>query len=339
LSEAGPGISGNGAPGGGVVAAPRLLNVANALTVARLLLVPVCVGFLAAGGTGYRYIAFAAFAVASMTDLADGELARRRNLITDFGKIADPIADKALTGSALITLSALGDLAWWITIVIVARELAVTALRFWVIRRGVIAASRGGKIKTLLQVIAISLYILPWAVPVERQVLMGAAVAVTLATGIDYTVRAIQLHRAVPHGLASAAPPAGGEPGGGDQGAGELGAGELGSGELGSGELGGGDPPGGGMLSAPAGVLPADLAVTPDPAAVIPDPAAVIPDPGAGIPDLAAGSPPAGRAGPDPADSAIGDSAASEADSVAPASAGDSPGGPAGSGRGGRGSS
>jgi len=214
LSEAGPGSSGNGAPGVAVTAAPRLLNVANALTVARLLLVPVCVGFLAAGGTGYRYIAFAAFAVASMTDLADGELARRRNLITDFGKIADPIADKALTGSALITLSALGDLAWWITIVIVARELAVTALRFWVIRRGVIAASRGGKIKTMLQVIAISLYILPWAVPVEREVLMGAAVAVTLATGIDYTVRAIQLHRAVPHGLASAAQPAGGEPGG-----------------------------------------------------------------------------------------------------------------------------
>jgi CDP-diacylglycerol--glycerol-3-phosphate 3-phosphatidyltransferase len=189
--------------------------VANALTVARLLLVPVCVGFLAAGGTGDRYIAFAAFGVASMTDLADGELARRRNLITDFGKIADPIADKALTGSALVTLSVLGELAWWVTIVIVARELAVTALRFWVIRRGVIAASRGGKIKTLLQVIAISLYILPWPIPVERQVLMGAAVVVTLATGVDYTVRAIQLHRAVPHGPApggvpSAAPPSGG---------------------------------------------------------------------------------------------------------------------------------
>jgi CDP-diacylglycerol--glycerol-3-phosphate 3-phosphatidyltransferase len=208
LSEARPGGSGNGAPDGAAAAAPRLLNVANALTVARLLLVPVCVGFLASGGTGYRYIAFAAFGVASMTDLADGELARRRNLITDFGKIADPIADKALTGAALVTLSALGELAWWITIVILARELAVTALRFWVIRRGVIAASRGGKIKTLLQVIAISLYILPWSIPVERQVLMGAAVVVTLATGIDYTARAIQLHRAVPHGLPPASVPA-----------------------------------------------------------------------------------------------------------------------------------
>ncbi|HEX5291588.1 MAG TPA: CDP-diacylglycerol--glycerol-3-phosphate 3-phosphatidyltransferase [Streptosporangiaceae bacterium] len=251
-------------PGATVAAAPRLLNVANALTVARLLLVPVCVGFLAAGGTGYRYIAFAAFAVASMTDLADGELARRRNLITDFGKIADPIADKALTGSALVTLSALGDLAWWITIVIVARELAVTALRFWVIRRGVIAASRGGKLKTLLQVIAISLYILPWAIPVERRVLMGAAVAVTLATGIDYTVRAIQLHRAVPHGPAPVADP-------------------------------------------PSGARPAGLAASADLT--------------------------------DRADSAICDSAPSEADSVAPAPTGDAPGGPAGSGRSGRGSS
>jgi CDP-diacylglycerol---glycerol-3-phosphate 3-phosphatidyltransferase len=315
LSEAGPGSSGNGAPGGGAAAAPRLLNVANALTVARLLLVPVCVGFLAAGGTGYRYIAFGAFAVASMTDLADGELARRRNLITDFGKIADPIADKALTGSALITLSALGELAWWITIVIVARELAVTALRFWVIRRGVIAASRGGKIKTLLQVIAISLYILPWAIPVERQVLMGAAVAVTLATGIDYTVRAIQLHRAVPHGLAPAAQPAGGEPGGDG-----LGGDELAEGQLAEGQPGGGGEPGGVPSTADAlsGALPLDLVVPPD---------------------LTVGSPPGGGPGPVLADSAIGDSAASEADSVAPAPTGDSPGGPAGSGRAGRGSS
>jgi CDP-diacylglycerol--glycerol-3-phosphate 3-phosphatidyltransferase len=252
LSEAGPGSSGNGAPGGGAVAAPSLLNVANALTVARLLLVPACVAFLAAGGTGYRYLAFAAFAVASMTDLADGELARRRNLITDFGKIADPIADKALTGSALVTLSVLGELAWWITIVILARELAVTLLRFWVIRRGVIAASRGGKIKTLLQVIAISLYILPWAIPVEREVLMGAAVVVTVATGIDYTVRAIRLHRAVPHRPAESADPA--------------------------------------------------------------------------------GSPP-----PDPGDSAHGDSAPSEADSIAPAATGDSPGAAGAPGGGGRG--
>jgi CDP-diacylglycerol---glycerol-3-phosphate 3-phosphatidyltransferase len=177
---------------------PSLLNVANGLTVLRLALVPVFVWFLLAGGTADRSIAFVAFALASVTDLLDGELARRRGLITDFGKIADPIADKALTGSALITLSYLGELAWWITCVIVVREVAVTALRFWVIRHGVIAASRGGKAKTMLQVIAISLYVLlPWHVPLAREIAMGAALIVTVVTGIDYTARAIRLHQAV----------------------------------------------------------------------------------------------------------------------------------------------
>ena len=139
-----------------------------------------------------------AFALASVTDLLDGELARRRSLITDFGKIADPIADKALTGSALITLSYLGELAWWVTAVIVVRELAVTGLRFWVIRRGVIAASRGGKIKTMLQVIAISLYVLPWHMcPAAGRSSWAAAVVVTVVTGVDYTARAVRLRRAV----------------------------------------------------------------------------------------------------------------------------------------------
>ncbi len=179
------------------LAAPGLVNVANALTVARLALVPVFIWFLLAGGTAGRAIAFVAFAVASATDLLDGELARRRSLITDFGKIADPIADKALTGSALITLSYLGELPWWITAVIVIRELGVTALRFWVIRHGVIAASRGGKLKTMLQIIAISLYVLPWHIDVVRAVAMGAALIVTVVTGADYTVRAVRLRRAV----------------------------------------------------------------------------------------------------------------------------------------------
>jgi CDP-diacylglycerol--glycerol-3-phosphate 3-phosphatidyltransferase len=182
---------------GAADAAPGIVNVANALTVARLLLVPVCVWFLLAGGTGGRTIAFAAFAVASVTDLLDGELARRLGLITDFGKIADPIADKALTGSALITLSYLGELAWWVTAIIVVREVAVTVLRFWVIRRGVIAASRGGKAKTMLQVIAISLYILPVHLDLVREIIMGLAVAVTLVTGVDYAARAMRLRRAV----------------------------------------------------------------------------------------------------------------------------------------------
>jgi CDP-diacylglycerol--glycerol-3-phosphate 3-phosphatidyltransferase len=204
-APADPGGGGeHAAPGGGgehvapeAPPAPGLLNVANELTVLRLALVPVFVWFLLAGGTGDRAIAFVAFALASVTDLLDGELARRRSLITDFGKIADPIADKALTGSALITLSYLGELPWWITIVIVVREVAVTALRFWVIRHGVIAASRGGKAKTMLQVIAISLYVLPWHIVLAREIAMGAALVVTVVTGIDYTARAIRLRRAV----------------------------------------------------------------------------------------------------------------------------------------------
>lgn len=178
----------------------RLVNIANALTVARFLLVPVVVAGLAAGGTGGRLVAFAAFAAASVTDLLDGRVARSRGLITDFGKIADPIADKALTGSALVTLSFLGQLPWWVTAVIGVREIGVTALRFWVIRRSVIAASRGGKLKTLLQMIAIALYMLPGPIGTLREVVMLGAVLVTVVTGIDYVVRAVRLRQRVAAG-------------------------------------------------------------------------------------------------------------------------------------------
>ena len=203
-SAAGPASSAGSAGGAGTVgpsaaiAAPSVLNVANGLTVLRLVLVPVFVILLVQPGDGWRIAAFVAFAVASLTDLLDGELARRRGLITDFGKIADPIADKALTGSALVTLSLLGEVPWWATVVILVRELAVTGLRFWVIRRGVIAASRGGKAKTILQLVAISLYILPGPPDWLRAVMMDAAVALTLVTGIDYALRAMRLRRAVP---------------------------------------------------------------------------------------------------------------------------------------------
>jgi CDP-diacylglycerol---glycerol-3-phosphate 3-phosphatidyltransferase len=192
-------------PGRPALPGPGLVNAANALTVLRLVLVPVFVACLLAGGTGWRVAAFVVFGVASVTDLLDGRLARSRGLITDFGKIADPIADKALTGAALVTLSALGELAWWVTVVILVREISVTLLRFWVIRRGVIAASRGGKLKTLLQVVAIALYVLPGPPAVVREVVMGAAVAVTVVTGIDYAVRAVRLRRR-PAAGAGAAP-------------------------------------------------------------------------------------------------------------------------------------
>jgi CDP-diacylglycerol---glycerol-3-phosphate 3-phosphatidyltransferase len=169
---------------------PGLVNPANALTVLRLILVPFFVLFLVAGGTGGRIVAFVLFVVASVTDLLDGRLARQRGLITDFGKIADPVADKALTGAAFITLSALGELSWWVTAVILVREIGITILRMIVIRRNVIAASRGGKLKTLLQMIAISLYVLPGPFGLIRPVMMGAAVVVTVVTGVDYVFRA-----------------------------------------------------------------------------------------------------------------------------------------------------
>ena len=175
-----------------------IVNVANVLTVVRIFLIPVFVLCLVHGGTGWRLAALAAFGGASFTDFLDGQLARKRGLVTDFGKIADPIADKALTGAALITLSALGELPGWVTGLILARELGITALRFAVIKRGVIAASQGGKLKTLLQIIAICLYVLPASLglpSVVKEVVMAAALVVTLVTGVDYVVRAVRMSK------------------------------------------------------------------------------------------------------------------------------------------------
>ena len=177
-------------------------NLANALTVLRLLLVPVFVLIAVPGFSQpddqLRVLAAVVFLVAAFTDFVDGEVARRRHLVTSFGKVADPIADKALTGAALIVLSAFDALPWWVTLVVVGREVAVTGLRFWVLEHGVIAASRGGKAKTLLQIVAITLYVLPLSGSADaaRSVTMAAAVVVTLLTGADYVVRALRLRRA-----------------------------------------------------------------------------------------------------------------------------------------------
>jgi CDP-diacylglycerol---glycerol-3-phosphate 3-phosphatidyltransferase len=175
-----------------------LLNVANVLTVSRLVLVPVFLLTLFAGGgheTGWRLIATMVFIVASITDNLDGRLARKFGLVTDFGKIADPIADKALIGSALVGLSILGELPWWVTITIAVRELGITLLRFWVIRYGVIPASMGGKWKTLTQIVAIGLFLLPLpgAMDIVSWLVMGVALVLTVATGLDYVFRAIRL--------------------------------------------------------------------------------------------------------------------------------------------------
>ena len=176
-------------------------NVANGLTTVRILLIPVFVLTLFHGDghqPGWRVLATVVFAIASITDRFDGEIARRRGIVTEFGKLADPIADKALVGAALIGLSILGDLPWWITVVMLGREAGVTVLRFWVIRHGVIPASRGGKVKTMLQTVAIGLYLLPLSgwLHVVAEVVMLAAVVLALATGIDYVGRALKLRRA-----------------------------------------------------------------------------------------------------------------------------------------------
>ena len=175
-------------------------NVANYLTVLRLALVPLfLVLLLGRDGTddGWRIGAALVFALASYTDRIDGQIARSRGLVTSFGKLADPIADKALTGAALIGLSLLGELPWWVTVVVLVREIGVTLLRFVVIRHGVMPASRGGKLKTLLQGLAIGLYLLPLSglAASTRAPVMALAVLVTVATGLDYVVRAVTLRR------------------------------------------------------------------------------------------------------------------------------------------------
>lgn len=175
-------------------------NVANLLTMLRLVLVPGFVLLLVHDGgqdPAWRSFAWAAFSIAMITDLFDGELARRNNLVTDFGKIADPIADKAIMGSALVCLSALGDLPWWVTGVILVREIGITLMRFWVIRHGVIPASRGGKMKTLAQGVAVGMYVLALTGPLAtlRAWAMAAAVVLTVATGLDYVRQAVVLRR------------------------------------------------------------------------------------------------------------------------------------------------
>jgi CDP-diacylglycerol--glycerol-3-phosphate 3-phosphatidyltransferase len=208
-SGAGEGLPRAGAAGGAGENAAQVpeatpvptLNLANLLTISRLVLVPLFVLALFTGDgadTTWRLIATGLFAVASATDQVDGWVARRYGLITDFGKIADPIADKALIGAALVGLSVLGELPWWVTVVIAVREIGVTLLRFWVIRHGVIPASRGGKAKTMAQILAIVTFLLPLASGAQpvRWALMGIAVALTVVTGADYLVRALRLRAA-----------------------------------------------------------------------------------------------------------------------------------------------
>lgn len=179
-------------------------NLANIITVARILLAPVFVWLLIADNGEHgplRWAAAALFILAIATDGVDGSLARSRNLVTNVGIILDPIADKVLTGAALIMLSVLGELWWWVTIVILVRELGITAFRFAVLRKRIIPASRGGKLKTIAQSIAISLFLVPlwtvlgdWVLWVNWSV-MAIALVLTVVTGADYLIQARRENR------------------------------------------------------------------------------------------------------------------------------------------------
>jgi CDP-diacylglycerol--glycerol-3-phosphate 3-phosphatidyltransferase len=174
-------------------------NVPNALTALRIVLVPVFAWMLLShpDQAGWRVATAAVFLVAILTDSLDGHLARKHNLITRFGKLADPIADKALTGMAFIGLSVIGELWWWLTILMLVREWGITVMRFVVLRYGVMAAGRGGKLKTVLPAVAVMMYLLPlpgWAHAVAV-VVMLVALVVTVVTGLDYVREAVVLRR------------------------------------------------------------------------------------------------------------------------------------------------
>ena len=196
-------------------AEPSPWNVPNALTVLRILMVPMFLVLLLADGGNdvtLRWWALIVFLLAMFTDFVDGYLARRNNLITNFGKIADPIADKSLMAAALIGLAIIVELPWWVPVIILVREFGITVLRFFMIRIAVMPASRGGKIKTVLQTAAIALFLLIFPLsdvvaPVVYTILlviawiiMTAAIVVTIVTGVDYCVQAAKLYKDAKNG-------------------------------------------------------------------------------------------------------------------------------------------
>ena len=194
-------------------------NIANVLTTLRIVLVPFFAWALLqddGNSVMWRWIAFAIFAVAMITDKIDGDLARKYNLITDFGKIADPIADKAITGMAFIGLSLVGEIWWWVTAIVLIREWSVTLLRLSVLKQVVIPAAQSGKIKTTLQAVALSGLIWPlphgdahggafdfWPGPLGEvlfytgQVLLAGAVIMTMWSGYEF-FRAVWQQRRTP---------------------------------------------------------------------------------------------------------------------------------------------
>ena len=172
------------------------MNLPNALTVFRILGLPFCAWALFKEGgedPTWQIIAWSSFFLLGLTDILDGRIARKRNQVSSFGAILDPIADKAFIGTALIGLSILGKLPWWVTAIILLREVGITILRLAVIKRQVIAANRGGKIKSLLQNFSVGFYILPLpeSLYLPRDILLGVAIVITLTTGLDYLRNAL----------------------------------------------------------------------------------------------------------------------------------------------------
>ncbi|MGR0319953.1 CDP-diacylglycerol--glycerol-3-phosphate 3-phosphatidyltransferase [Agromyces sp. ZXT2-3] len=180
-------------------------NLPNAITIVRIVMAPIFFWLLLADGGAdgpMRWWAAVIFVVAISTDWVDGHIARSRGLVTDLGKILDPIADKLLTSGALVCLSILGELWWWVTILIVVREVGITVWRLVELRRGtVVPASSGGKAKTFTQAIAISLFLTPlwtflgdWIYWVNWA-FMAAALVLTVWSGLLYVRDAIRLAR------------------------------------------------------------------------------------------------------------------------------------------------
>ncbi len=178
-------------------------NVPNVLTLLRILAVPIFAWMLLAHphDQGWRFATTGVFVLAILTDLADGHIARKYDLITNFGKLWDSIADKALTGMAFLGLSIVGELPWWLTIIVLVREWGITAMRFAVLKYGVMSANRGGKLKTLLQSVALPMFLLwlpnaPTAWVVAKWAVMILAFALTVLTGLDYLREARRLRKA-----------------------------------------------------------------------------------------------------------------------------------------------
>ena len=167
------------------------LNLPNALTIFRILALPFCAYALFKNGgddDSWRIIAFTLFFIVGLSDILDGKIARSRNQITEFGKLLDPIADKAMLATASIGASLLGMLSWWVTAIFLIREVAVTILRFAVIKNGVIPASKGAKLKTFFQNFGVGFYILPLPsyLDIPRDIFMAIAIYLTITTGVTY---------------------------------------------------------------------------------------------------------------------------------------------------------